>query len=205
MRVINLTEKSNVYTCNAYLVQGTWNALSDVNTLVDVGRDEALLERIKDIRTGVGKRRVDQVILTHSHYDHTGLLPRIRMEYKPRVLAYSSSLEGVDELLYDGQMIKLGERLFEVMHAPGHSSDSICLYCAEEKVLFAGDTSIRVQSVEVGETYEYGFATFLQRLALKDVQIVYFGHGEPMTKYCNEVIRESAQRVFSVLHPGMNK
>ena len=55
MKILNLTEKSNVYTSNVYFVLGTWNALPDVNTLVDVGRDPAVIEAIKNASTGVGK------------------------------------------------------------------------------------------------------------------------------------------------------
>ena len=38
MKIDNLTVKSTVYTSNAYLVRGDWNKLSDINTLVDVGK-----------------------------------------------------------------------------------------------------------------------------------------------------------------------
>ena len=39
MRVSNLTAEADLYTSNAYLVRGDWNALDDVNTLVDVCRN----------------------------------------------------------------------------------------------------------------------------------------------------------------------
>ena len=45
MKVFNLTENSEVYTSNVYLVTGDFNALSDVNTLIDVGRDEKITEK----------------------------------------------------------------------------------------------------------------------------------------------------------------
>ena len=72
MKIINLTENSTVYTSNVYLVLGSWNSLSDVNTLFDVGRDPNILEILNNTSTGFGKKRVEQVVLTHSHYDHTG-------------------------------------------------------------------------------------------------------------------------------------
>ncbi|MCK4542235.1 MAG: hypothetical protein KAU17_08380, partial [Spirochaetales bacterium] len=64
MRVINLTENSSTYTANVYFVRGSWNAIDDVNTLVDVGRDSKIIERIDAISGGVGKKKIDQVILT---------------------------------------------------------------------------------------------------------------------------------------------
>ena len=76
MKILNLAAKNGVYSCNVYLVLGSWNTLRDVNTLVDVGRDPSFFERLDQASTGVGKKRVEQVILTHSHYDHAANLPR---------------------------------------------------------------------------------------------------------------------------------
>ena len=52
--------------------------MGDVNTLVDVGQDPAILASIERAPTGVGKWPVEQVVLTHSHSDHCALLPQIR-------------------------------------------------------------------------------------------------------------------------------
>ena len=70
MKVTLLKKNPNIYTCNAYLVRGNWNAISDVNTLIDIGTDSYIYEELQTISTGVGKRRVEQVILTHEHFDH---------------------------------------------------------------------------------------------------------------------------------------
>ncbi|XP_072216522.1 LOW QUALITY PROTEIN: acyl-coenzyme A thioesterase MBLAC2 [Excalfactoria chinensis] len=42
-------------------------------------------------------------------------------------------------LLKEGQIIHLGDRQLTIMHMPGHSRGSICLYDQEHKVLFSGD------------------------------------------------------------------
>ena len=193
MKIINLTEKSNVYTSNVYFVLGSWNALPDINTLVDVGRDPAVIEAIKNASTGVGKKRVEQVILTHSHYDHAGLLPMIRATFKPVVYAFSRYLEEADHLLKDGDVLKLGDRIFEVIHTPGHSTDSICLYCEEDGVLFAGDTPLIIR--RPGDTYPEEFAEALARLSQKDIRSIYFGHGQPILHNCNALIRNSLENV----------
>ena len=111
MKILNLTSDSKMYTSNVYLITGTWNAINDLNTLIDVGRDSSVIEKINNASTGVGKHRVEQVVLTHSHYDHASLLPQIKKTFKPEVYAYSSSLEGVDHLLKDGDMLKLKDRI----------------------------------------------------------------------------------------------
>jgi hypothetical protein len=40
----------------------------------------------------------------------------------------------------------MGDGYFEVIHMPGHSSDSICLYNQAEGVLFAGDSPVLITS-----------------------------------------------------------
>ncbi|KPQ41224.1 MAG: hypothetical protein MPEBLZ_04229, partial [Candidatus Methanoperedens nitroreducens] len=61
MKIQNLSGGSTIYTSNVYLITGTWNAFNDVNTLIDVGRDPAIIEIINNASTGVGKKRIDQV------------------------------------------------------------------------------------------------------------------------------------------------
>lgn len=193
MKILNLTKDSNAYTSNVYFVLGNSNAIDDVNTLVDVGRDNSIIAKTGKASTGVGKHRVEQVVLTHSHYDHASLLLQIRKAYNPMVCAYSESLEGVDRFLRDGETLKIGDRAFEVIYTPGHSNDSICLHCQSEGVLFAGDTPVIVQSDE--GTYEDGFVGALIRLARKDIKAIYFGHGDPLLSDCNTRIRYSLKMV----------
>jgi glyoxylase-like metal-dependent hydrolase (beta-lactamase superfamily II) len=193
MQIFNLTKDSKMYTSNVYLVLGTWNAIGDVNTLVDVGRDPRVIEMIREASTGVGKKRVEQVVLTHSHYDHVGDLSLISRAFHPVVHAFSPSFEGVDHVLEDGEALKLGDRTFEVIHSPGHSHDSICLYCEQDRTLFAGDTTLIVQFV--GGTYEEGYIHALEKLCRRDIQTVNFGHGKPLSRNCIKVLRNTLKNV----------
>ena len=202
MKVLNLTSDNKIYTCNVYLVTGTRNAIEDVNTVIDVGRDPAVIERINTASTGVGKHRVEQVILTHSHYDHASLLPQISEMFKPVVYAFSRSLAGVDYLLKDGETLKAGDRIFEVIHTPGHSNDSICIYCAEEGVLFAGDTP--VISAPAHGSYEQGFVQAMEKLSRRDIRSIYFGHGLPLHADCNKRICNSLINVRKSIEQGRN-
>jgi glyoxylase-like metal-dependent hydrolase (beta-lactamase superfamily II) len=189
MRIVILENSGQVYTSQVYLVLGRASRLEDVNTLVDVGQDPAILASIARAPTGVGKWSVEQVVLTHDHSDHCGLLPQVCAAFHPRVLAYSRSIDGVDGLLRDGYTIKMGDEEFEVIHMPGHSSDSICLYNETEGVLFAGDSPLLITSPT--GTYEAGFVTALEKLCARDVRVIYFGHGAPLMENCNQRLRES--------------
>lgn len=189
MRVVPLRNSGEIYSSNAYLVLGDWSRLEDVNTLVDVGSDPAVMKSIEEAPTGVGKPRVEQVVLTHGHSDHCGLLPRIREAFHPKVFAFSSSIGSVDGLLRDGQTIRMGDEDFEVIHTPGHSSDSVCLYSKAQGVLFAGDSPLLIMSPT--GVYEDGFLAALEKLCARDVQRIFFGHGAPLTEGCNQRLRES--------------
>jgi glyoxylase-like metal-dependent hydrolase (beta-lactamase superfamily II) len=189
MRIVTLANSGKVYTSQVYLVLGSFSGLADVNTLVDVGQDPAILTSIERAPTGVGKRPVEQVVITHDHSDHSALLPRVREAFHPKVLAFSPHMDGVDRLLGDGDTIKMGDEDFEVIYMPGHSSDSVCLYNRTEGVLFVGDSPVLTASAT--GTYEAGFLAALKKLCTRDVRRIYFGHGEPVTERCNERLHES--------------
>jgi glyoxylase-like metal-dependent hydrolase (beta-lactamase superfamily II) len=195
MRIVTLVNSGQMYTSQAYLVLGDVSQLGDVNTLVDVGTDPAIFASIERAPTGPGKWAVEQVVLTHSHSDHCALLPQICAAFHPLVLAFSPSLPGVDAPLHDGEMIRMGDRVFEVIYSPGHSSDSICLYNEAEGVLFAGDSPLLIRSRE--GNYEAGFLATLEKLCVRDVRRIYFGHGPPLTDRCKERLRESQRLAAS--------
>ena len=197
MRILILENSGNVYTSQVYLVLGSFSRLEDVNTLVDVGQDPAILASIEQAPTGVGKWPVEQVVLTHEHYDHSAFLPSIREVFHPKVFAFSPVLRGVDCLLRDGDTVRMGDRDFEVIHMPGHSSDSICLYDQIDGVLFAGDSPLVIASPD--GTYEAGFLGALDKICDRDVQRIYFGHGLPLTEGCNQRLRETRSMANGVL------
>lgn len=193
MKIKNLFQPSEIYSSNVYLLTGDWNTLEDKNTLIDVGRDPSILGRINKASTGVGKQRIEQVFLTHSHYDHASLLPVIKSTYNPKVFAYSSNLKEVNVIVKGGELLQIADQQFEVIHTPGHSTDSICLYCAEERVLFAGDTPLIIRTKD--NTYAQEFVQVIKYLASKQIDIIYFGHGEPLIENCFSTIQTTLHNI----------
>ncbi len=185
MKVIPLQKSASLYSCNAYLILGDWNHLSDVNTLIDIGTDGFILAEIAKLSTGVGKKAVEQVILTHSHFDHAGGLTEVKKKYDPLVYAMSP-IPHVNRNLKDGQLLRCGDREFEVIHTPGHSHDSVCLYNSRECVLFSGDTPLNVRSR--GGSYSIRFLRCLERLCNKEIKAIYPGHGDPVTEKAQELM-----------------
>jgi len=195
MQITNLTDpRGMVYSSNVYLIHGDWNAIEDVNCLVDVGNDPSVIDKIKKTSNGVGKRLIEQVILTHSHFDHAALLPKIRESFKPVVYAFSPFMDA-DVVLTDGQKLRCGDRELEVIYTPGHSDDSICLYCEVDGTLFVGDTPVIIWSAD--GSYEERFVRALARLSEKDVRAIYFGHGSPVVEDAQTVLAESLKNVLA--------
>jgi glyoxylase-like metal-dependent hydrolase (beta-lactamase superfamily II) len=182
-----------------YLILGDWSAIEDVNTLVDVGNDPAIMGRIGFAPTGVGKKAIEQVILTHGHFDHSALLPTIRQAYAPHVYAQSAFV-GADTVVQDGQVLRCGDRWLQVLHTPNHSDDSICLFCQTDGVLFVGDTPVVIRSVD--GTYEDRFVRALEHLCRLDVHAIYFGHGDPVMEGARALLAESLGNVRAAVSAG---
>ena len=192
MRITLLRGNRRNYSCSAYLVRGNSNENEDINSLVDVGIDGSICDEIESLSTGIGKKRVAQVVLTHGHYDHAAGLDEIVARYHPQVRAFAPGRH-VDILLLDGQVLRLGDREFEVLHTPGHSDDSICLYCDRERTLFAGDIPFDVKTP--GGSYPGELLASLERIASRDVTTIYAGHASPVTSGIPELLRRTIRNI----------
>jgi glyoxylase-like metal-dependent hydrolase (beta-lactamase superfamily II) len=203
VKIISVTGSGNIYSSNVYMVLGDWKRIEDINTLVDVGSDPVALDNIEATATGLGKKKVEQVVLTHCHSDHTALLSVIRERYKPVVYAFSPYLEGVDCVLKHGQRLRMGDRDFEVIHTPGHSEDSICLFNEDEGVLFVGDTQVIVRPGNA--EYEERFVRAMEDICRRSVKEIYFGHGAPLCQGVQRMLWDSLRNIReanSRLKPG---
>ena len=193
MRVVCLKQNPYQYSCSSYLILGDWNRIEDVNTLVDGGIDDFVLAEISTLSTGVGKKGVEQIIHTHSHFDHCAGAKAIKERYYCPVLAFASQ-DVVDQTLQDGQIVRCGDQDFEVIHIPGHSCDSICLYCPEQEVLFSGDAPLFIKTP--GGSYTQEFIDALEKIARRSISIVYPGHGSPILGEIGEMINNTLQNVY---------
>jgi len=183
MKITNMAKGYTTYTSNAYLVTGDYNQLDDVNTLIDTGRDPVIIENLLKISKGIGKKRIEQVIITHSHYDHKELLPQIRELFNPTVVYAYSKESNCDRTLKNGDMVKIGNCSFMVLHLCGHSEDSIGLYCKEQGVLFSGDAPMKITSSSTNKEFvdEEKFLGTLFYLACNRLDTIYPGHGPPIS------------------------
>jgi glyoxylase-like metal-dependent hydrolase (beta-lactamase superfamily II) len=192
VRVVELAQAASIYTCRSYLLLGDWNVLGDVNTLIDPGTDGSVIDQIETISTGCGKVPVEQVILTHNHFDHAAGAEIFKRRYGARVYAWCDGKD-VDELLRDGQIIKAGNDQLQVLHTPGHSSDSLSFYNVNRRILFSGDTQLRIRTVE--GVYAPEYIETLRRLSTLRIDTIYSGHDEPIKCAAETIILETLRNV----------
>jgi glyoxylase-like metal-dependent hydrolase (beta-lactamase superfamily II) len=123
------------------------------------------------------------------------------MQWLGKLLPGGGSKITVDRALEDGEVLGLLGGL-RVIHTPGHTPGSVCLYQEERGVLFCGDLLFNGNPLTGRGGLQYAPATFsvdpaqvkrsAQRLADLRVRALCVGHGEP-------ILREPAVRMEALL------
>lgn len=180
---------------HSYLVRG--NAR---NVLIDSGLDERFLDLQAQLSfLGLKIRDIDIVINTHEHLDHIGsnrYFQETALIAAHRFAATKITLgdhyvtfyrsRDLNEVplhvhlwLENRSLFDLGTHILEVIHTPGHTSGSICIYEYNSKVLFSGDTvfaggtlSYIAESGSVGD-----YINSVIRLESRKITEIYPGHG----------------------------
>lgn len=125
---------------------------------------------------GAERARVKYVVATHEHFDHTSTLREVATELGAEVVAHSSSPVVRDLSVEDGDELTLGSRKVRVLHTPGHTRDSICLYDGAE--VFTGDTLFVGTIGRFDENSADAMYNSLYNVILKlpEATVVYPGH-----------------------------
>jgi hydroxyacylglutathione hydrolase len=78
------------------------------------------------------------ILSTHGHFDHTNGNAEMRRLTGRKPLHLGSTDPETGVVLTDGARLPLGELEIAILHTPGHTDDSICVYVGD--ALFTGDT-----------------------------------------------------------------
>ncbi|GAB3118161.1 hydroxyacylglutathione hydrolase [Novispirillum itersonii] len=123
---------------------------------------------------------LDQILLTHHHWDHVDGVAPLRERYGCTVTgaaADSHRLPAPDRLVQDGDTVTVGTARARVMAVPGHTTGHIAYWFEGESALFCGDTLF---SLGCGRMFEGTAAQFWSSLtalrALPDETRVFCTH-----------------------------
>jgi len=140
----------------------------------------------KKVLEGVQKEKAipKYIINTHFHLDHTFVNQKIKEKFKKiKILIHEAEEEFFhfkpDQFLKEGDKIKIGETILEVLHTPGHTKGSLCLL--GDKFIFTGDTLFEdgYGRTDLAGGSRDDLEKSLKKLKdfLKQGMIVYPGHG----------------------------
>lgn len=116
--------------------------------------------QFETIKETLGDRSVEAIVLTHRHFDHIGALSELAAYTGAPVYAHELDADAIPDpdancsvdfmkpfatplvgnRLEEGDTVRCGCEVFTVIHTPGHTQGSMCLYNAAHNVLIAGDT-----------------------------------------------------------------
>ena len=150
-----------------------------------------------DIEIEKKYKKLDFILNTHHHNDHTGGNLGLKKKYNSKIVCSSYSqkqIPGADIKKKDDDLFKFGNLNFKVMHIPGHTLDHISFFCDEAKAIFTGDTLFSLGCGRVFEgTYEQMFASIEKIKNLPKDTLIYCGHEYSLNngKFCLSIDREN--------------
>lgn len=194
MRITVIKSQLAVYSANAYLIRGDHNAIEDHNVLIDTGNCASIVDSLGEINTGAGKKPCNLIIITHNHFDHTGGIKYLKAAFGVPVAAFSRSA-GADRELTDNEIIKAGDGFLQILYTPGHSTDSISVYCPSIKAVFTGDLQFDIKSP--GGSYTEEYIQSIKKIASLNLDVIYPGHGQPVTENIPEILARTIKIIVN--------
>ncbi len=186
--------------------------------VVDPGpADEAHLAAILAAVEGA---RVETILVTHTHRDHSALANRLRQTTGARVVGaepFASKGDGTggldsahdrdyapDAVLGDGERFYGSGFVIEAVATPGHCANHLCFALLEERALFSGD-HVMAWSTSVVAPPDGSMGAYmasLDKVRARDERIYWPGHGGPVVepqRYVRAIAHHRRQREASIL------
>ncbi len=159
---------------------------ADTAVVVDPGpADEEHLRRVAAQVESEG-RRIELILLTHGHRDHSGGAPRLADLASAAVRALDPSHRLGAEGLAGGDTITAAGCELRVVSSPGHSADSLCFLLSADGALLTGDTVLGRGTSVIGPDGDLGdylrsLDTLHALASSTPVDVLLPGHGPVLT------------------------
>ncbi len=107
----------------------------------------------------------------------------------------------IDKILKNNDEILVGDNKYNIIHTPGHTPASICLYSKKDKTLFSGDTifshgSFGRYDLPGGNLQQ--LKESIKKISKLDVENIYPGHQAYVEGEANKHIMSSFRNVNSL-------
>jgi len=123
---------------------------------------------------------LNYIFNTHHHWDHVGgnLLLKERTGCGVIASSYDQNrIPGIDQAVSEGDMLRLGDEVIEVINTPGHTLGHIVYFCRQQHALFCGDTLFSLGCGRLFEgTPEQMWHSWQKIRALPDETKIYCAH-----------------------------
>ncbi len=124
--------------------------------------------------------RLDRILITHHHGDHTGGNLALKQAFNCRITGPASEagrIPGIDDTVKGGDAFRIGEHEVRVIDTPGHTLGHISYRLPGARLAFVADTLFAVGCGRVSEgTMEMMWASLEKLAALPGDTVVYCGH-----------------------------
>ena len=116
--------------------------IRDTATGVVAAVDTPDAERILQELEALGWGRLDLILNTHWHPDHTEGNARLKAETGCEIVGPEEvrRVAPLDRVVADGDAVSVGETRFEVTATPGHTLGHVVFRSVEDRLAFVGDT-----------------------------------------------------------------
>jgi hydroxyacylglutathione hydrolase len=199
----------------------------EVTMLIDTGLPGNSSKIIKYIEKNLNQRAEDikTIVITHQHLDHVGSLSKMKDITGAQVAIHPADADYIrgktshagpalsnfmvkmiqfiyrtkpvepDILLEDGDQIGG----YQVIHIPGHTPGSICLYNKKNKAIFVGDNL----QYKKGKLYSPGerllpepkkYQESMKKLLNYDIKVIFTGHTAPVTSDAGELLKDFIEK-----------